>query len=194
LERTGDEHDDIQPHRGIYKKLYEEVIQITQGLVLQGREQHYVQFPLDSNPPDAWLLLEVTKQRVGIEATMALGKAGYFLGKELVEKGEGRGFLELQDDDEDSEFILAMRGEGEAYSPEEAFRTVVSGVERCLGRKGDPVRYRGMILLIAAPLWWLPRDSWMELPQAVARIVSESPFDEIYVASYEYDDLVMPMK
>jgi hypothetical protein len=93
--------EDLNDHRlsrSRWKKLADEVAPVSRFLWFQGVESGRIRFPLDNHPPDCWLWREGGDNPDQIEVTVAQARERYHLANELVNTGQGRGFIGISDD------------------------------------------------------------------------------------------------
>jgi hypothetical protein len=184
-DRSDDDLADWRLRRGKLKKVCDEIIPVARLFRFLGESNGRAQFPLDDHVPDCWWQRE-DGQRVGIEVTISQGQARHILGTELVQAPRGsivRGFIDLQDGKgkkHKQRVVSVKRSSRAIYSSEQALMAVGNGLRRCLDEKNREV-YRGMLLVIEAPLDALPAERWKTLQPALATEAASSPFEGIYV-------------
>ena len=114
---------DIQAYREgrkPWKKLHDEVVPVEHFLSATYPDDARVRFPLDDQPPDAWLSAH-SAPPVGIEVTGALARAAVEIGKSLARGGAVPGFIGLQDDASSAAFAKA-RSRGRVTSSRRGWR------------------------------------------------------------------------
>ncbi len=178
--RSAADIDDYLLSRGQWKKLADEVMPVSRFLRFREVESGRIRFPLDSHSLDAWLWRDGLSQHVEIEVTVAQGTARFRLNKELVDTGEGRGFIGVSDDAPKSEFDSALSELREMSSTEQVLSAYRDGFFRCLDKK-DKQKFCGAILVIQASLYVLPRERWETIADAVRTRAAGLPFQEAYV-------------
>jgi hypothetical protein len=171
--------EDYRAKKGDQKKLRDEVAPILHYVEF-ARLQGEIRFPFDNDVPDCWIRGDASTKARGIEVTVAQSREGYQLGRELNEKGEGRGFIGLPDDASKQNFLTALAKPQSMYSTDQALQAVSHGVKRCLEKKDDQ-KYVGFDLLIEAPLGCLPNERWSRIQGDLCSAASKMPFREIHV-------------
>lgn len=161
-----------------WKRLREEVSPVVRLLADRGRKGH-VRFPLDSTPPDAWFRHEGEEDWIAIEATGALSRARYELGRQLRD-GMAPGFRGLANDRPQAEFDAARRRSRITLTPKALADGFVDGVAAALERKNDP-RYAGGVLLISAPLESLPAHLREPVIEPLRIRAADLPFDQVFL-------------
>ncbi len=182
--RSDDDLKDHRLNRRSWKKFADEVTPVSRFLRFRGIESGQIQFPLDLGKdkyPDCWLYKDGGDGPVGIEVTIAQARERYHLANELVETGEGRGFIGVSDDAARGDFDRAMSGSRKAYSNDQALSSIRDGICRCLSRKNKP-KFAGFVLLIQAPLLdSLPQERWESIKDDLCAAATALPFREIHV-------------
>src|SRR4051812_949171 len=79
--------NDYRIAKSPWKKLADEVTPVSRLLRFNGVDYGRVRFPLDNKAPDCWFWPSDSKERIGIEVTIAQGKERFYLASELVDKG-----------------------------------------------------------------------------------------------------------
>lgn len=177
-ERNPKDSDDFRQGTRPWKKLRDEVSPVSRFLSVNNLEGN-VHFPLNNDPPDAWFMPK-REARIGIEVTRSLGRTDYVLAKEMVSKGEGRGFLGLQDGAPRADFDKAMHSPRIRYKTSQALISVSKGVTQCLKAK-NKIKYEGMWLLILASLNILPRERWEPIIPDLRQKAAPMPFSQVHV-------------
>ncbi len=179
LDRTEEELTDWRLRRRRLKKVCDEVIPVDRFLRYRNITQGELSFPLDSNVPDCFWYRDSNTAPIGIEVTVAQGRARHILATELIENDVSRGFLDLRDDANREEAAKAANSQRIMYRTETALASVSSGIQRCL-REKDHSKYQGMILIIEADFTPLRPVAWNAmLPELTAQARS-MPFREIH--------------
>lgn len=180
-ERSKDDLNDYRLGRGSWKKLRDEIVPVSHFLQFQHIESGWIRFPLDNSTPDCWLSND-DGDSFGIEVTIERGREQYHLKKEMIEAGQGRGFIGIQDDAPQSTFNDRMSNPRVMYSSEQALDAVKAGIIRCLSRKNDADKYKGVFyLLIEAGLRSLPKERWSTITEELAQESTNLPFQEIHI-------------
>lgn len=180
--RSDDDLNAQRLSRQGWKKLKDEVMPVSRFLRSRGIGSGRIRFPLDDQPPDCWLWEHRGATPCGIEVTIAQATERYHLNKELVETGQGRGFIGLPDNAPRSDFDRVMSNPHEMYSTEQALKAIRGSILDRLAAK-DRQRFAGFDLLIQAPLSILPRERWDEIKSDLAAAAVPLPFREIIVIS-----------
>ena len=141
----------------------------------QGR----IRFPLTSIPPDAGFRPEGEDDWIAIEATGALSRARYELGRQLRD-GMAPGFRRLANDRPQAAFDAARRRSRTTFARKELTEGFVQGVTAALERKND-ARYAGGVLLISAQLESLPAHLREPAFEPLRMRAAELPFDQVFL-------------
>ena len=163
-----------------WKKLSDEICPVMRFLMANKMTDGVVSFPLNDQIPDCWYLPATSQDRIGIEVTIALGRERIELGRELVEKGIGRGFIGLQDDAPKASFEKSLSRQRVMYSTDHAISETKKAIISCLSMKNKQ-QYEGMILIVQAPLRSLPVERWEGMAQNLTIEAAPLPFKEIYL-------------
>jgi hypothetical protein len=104
------------------------------------------------------------------------------MAKELVERGQGRGFVSLQDDDDIETFRDSFSRNSDGYTTDEALDSAQRSIKLCLDNKNDP-KYSGMSLLIQAPLndMVVPRARWRMLESSLVSAAAHTLFNAVHI-------------
>ena len=162
-----------------WKKLHDEIVPVEHFLSARYPDNARVRFPLDNQPPDAWLTFG-DDPPVGIEVTGALARAAHEVGKSLAEGGAVPGFIALQDDASSAAFAKARSRGRILNSASGVNRTIDMAISARLAGK-DHEKYAGHILLINAPIGSSPNRGAEDLQAALGIDAQALPFAEIYV-------------
>jgi hypothetical protein len=177
--RSDRDRDDYRLSKPPWKKLADEVTPMARFLRFNRVESGRIRFSLDNHAPDGWLWQGDRNDPVGIEVTIAQGTERYHLAKELVDTGEGRGFIGLADGASPVAFDCAMSKPREMHSTDQILLAITHGILRCLSRKDKP-KFAGFILVIQAPLV-LPCERWKAIRGDLCKAASALPFAEVHV-------------
>lgn len=161
-----------------WKKLRDEVLPVERFLSFEYPDDTEVRFPLDDQPPDAWVRAEVGE--IGVEVTGALARAGIEVGKSLAYGTPVPGFIALPDDATQQAFD-AVRARGRMMN---ARKSVDQAIDQAIAARmasKDKDKFAGQILLITAPIGSSPNRSDEELRQAHAQAAAALPFTKVYV-------------
>jgi len=175
---------EVQTYRsrsGSQKKLRDELTPVLhhfQFLKVEGE----VRFALNDDVPDCWVRANASAVPHGMEVTIAQAREQHHLGKELNEKGVGRGFLGLPDSAPSAVFTARLARPRDMHSTEAALYAVREGIKSCIAKKAKS-KYRGFDLLIEAPLGSLPRARWSLVQDELRAAARETPFHRVHVIS-----------
>ena len=179
-DRSDQDLNDYRLGRGVWKKLRDEITPVSRFLKFYSPDMDHVRFPLDDKIPDCWLLKDGSKD-VGIEVTIERGRERYHRTKEMNETGIGRGFIGVQDDEEQEAFDRHMARPRIMYTTEQALNAVEQGILRCLSRKNDS-KYEGVhYLLIQTDLSILSPKNWETIKKELTQETVSLPFQEVHV-------------
>lgn len=184
--RSEEDLRDYWLHKKPWKKLSDEIVPVSTYLLCSRITSGRVRFSLNDQIPDAWLSKDDQDERIGIEVTIAQARERYYLAKELVNDGLGRGFIGVSDDASSAEFESAMAKERIAYTSDQALTEITKGIIRCLNRKNKQ-KFSDHILLIQAPLLSLPEGRWLAATGSLASAAEALPFRQVFVVSNGYD-------
>jgi hypothetical protein len=179
-DRSDEEKNDARLSRGLLKKIMDEVVPVHQFLEYRDTKTGFVKFSLNNSVPDCVLWRSNTGKAVGVEVTIARGHERYFLQRELVETGWGRGFVGLLDGSPGQEFEIALSADRQAYGTDEVLDIVQKGICQCIKRKNED-KFQEMILLIGEKLNLLPKERWTKIVPSLRSLSAHSPFKEIYL-------------
>ncbi|MBK6742694.1 MAG: hypothetical protein IPG66_06805 [Hydrogenophilales bacterium] len=180
-ERSQQDLDDYRLGRKPWKKLRDEVSPVSRFLRYAEISSAQVRFPLNDKAPDCWLVTS-DGGSYGIEVTIARGRERYHRTTEMIEKGLGRGFIGIQDDEPQESFTNRMSKPRLAYSSEQALKTTKLGILRCLSRKNDYAKYGDIFyLIIETDLNLLPHERWLPIIDELSNAAHNLPFCEIHV-------------
>jgi hypothetical protein len=184
--RSKAELADYRAKRGHSKKLRDEVVPALRYIKFV-KAKGEIKFELGDGVPDCWLRDNPSADPQGIEVTVAQSREQYHLGKELNEKGEGRGFLGLSDNDSSQAFATRLESPRTMYSTETALKVIGDGIKLCLVKKQE-VKYAGFDLLIEAPLRSLPRERWKRILGELRAAANATHFREIHVIGNQHSE------
>ncbi|MEL7688734.1 hypothetical protein AAG596_14335 [Citromicrobium bathyomarinum] len=162
-----------------WKKLRDEIVPVQHFLASTYPADVRVRFPLDDQPPDAWLKVGDAPP-VGIEVTGALARASIEVGRSLAGGGAVPGFIGLQDDASSAAFAQARARQRVTNSRKNVERTIDTAIGSRLVAK-DHEKYTGHILLVTAPTGSSPYRKPEAIKQALGEKAKQLPFAEIYV-------------
>lgn len=178
--RSKTDIDNFRMGKNPWKKLSDEICPLLRFLIANGMNEGRVCFPLNDKVPDCWYWPDKNKTPIGIEMTFALGRERIELSRELIEKGIGRGFIGLQDDAPKAHFEKSFSRQRVMYSTDHAISATRTAIRSCLSKKNKQ-KYKGMILIVQAPLSSLPSERWEGMVQDLITEASPLPFNEIYL-------------
>ena len=173
---------DLQAYRegrGIWKKLHDEVVPV--GHFLEKRYPHdaRVRFPLDDQPPDAWLTI-AGEPPVGIEVTAALARANQEVAKSMASGGAVPGHIGLQDNATSMQFA-AVRARGRIlHSRMGVDAAIDTAIEIRLSAK-DQQKFAKQILVITAPLGSSPNRILQDFQTVHGAKAASLPFSEVHL-------------
>lgn len=162
-----------------WKKLRDEIVPVEHFLSSTYPADARVRFPLDDQPPDAWLSVGDAPP-VGIEVTGALARASIEVGKSMAGGGAVPGFIGLQDDASSAAFAQARTRQRATSSRAGVERTIDTAIASQMAGK-DHAKYAGHILLVTAPTGSSPDRDPQALTQALGEKAKQLPFGEVYV-------------
>jgi hypothetical protein len=184
----------LREGKGAWKKLAEEVFPVAAYLSATTAPQTRVRFPLDSEPPDAWLLDENGKPQSGIEVTGALARARAEIAKSLRENKPTAGFLALQDNASSAAFAAARERGRILHSRKHVDQTLIDGIVASLGKKAN-AQLPDHTLLVVAPLGSSPNLDPDEIRTAVADAVEPLSFASvILIDPRRTSPIIVPIK
>jgi hypothetical protein len=143
--RSNDDLNDYRLGRNLWKKLRDEVMPVWNFLKFKNIEMGRIRFPLDNSVPDCWLLNDHSDD-FGIEVTIERGREQYHLMKEIIQTGNGRGFIGIQDDAPQNQFDDRMSNSPTAYTSQEILDDTKDGILCCLSKKNNS-KYRSFLFI-----------------------------------------------
>lgn len=173
---------DLQAYRegrGVWKKLHDEVVPVAHFLDGRYPDDARVRFPLDDQPPDAWLMID-GEPPVGIEVTAALARAGHEVAKSMAGGGAIPGFIGLQDNATSQQFAAARARGRVLHSKKGIDAAVDDAITMRLSAK-DQQKFAEQILVITAPLGSSPDRSAQEFQAGHGAKAATLPFSEVYL-------------
>jgi hypothetical protein len=162
-----------------WKKLRDEVVPVQHFLSSEYPDNARVRFPLDDQPPDAWVTVD-NDDDIGIEVTGALARAGVEVGKSLAEGKPVPGFIALQDNATQHQFDQA-RARGRVTHSRKG---VDSAIDRAITARlegKDKQKYADQILLITAPISSSPNRNVEDLQTSHGEKAQALPFAKVFV-------------
>lgn len=186
---------DIQAYREgrkPWKKLRDEVVPVEHLLRVRYPEATHVRFPLNDQPPDAWVLPD-SQPAVGIEVTGALARAGIEVAKGLAEQGVGKGFIGLQDGESQARFDAARTRRRVTSSRVGVDAAIDEAIAASMAKK-DKDKFAGQVLLIVAPLGSSPNRSHDEVREVHAAKAAALPFSRVHVADMARRSEIIDLK
>lgn len=161
-----------------WKPLREEVSPIVRVLTLRGH-QGRIRFPLSDAPRDAEFMLAGSDHWVPIEATGALSRSRYDVGKQL-RAGLAPGFRAIPNERPQAEFDAARERSRVTFTPTEIAKGFVEGVAAAMARKNN-LKYAGHALVIVAAVESLPAHLRDGILEASADLAAVLPFDQVFL-------------
>jgi len=189
-------HADMQAFREgkkPWKKLRDEVVPVEHFLSAGYPDSACVCFPLDDQPPDAWLTLGPAAEPIGIEVTGALARAGIEVAKSMADQTAVPGFIALPDDATNEDFAQA-RARGRIMNSRVAVDRLMDDAITSRMSGKDHVKFSGHILLIIAPVGSSPDRSTDALIKAHATAAASLPFAEVFVLDRSRSSPIVRLK
>lgn len=186
---------DIQAYREggkPWKKLHDEVVPVEHLLRMRYPEATRVRFPLNDQPPDAWVW-SAGQPAIGIEVTGALARAGIEVAKGLAEQGIGKGFIGLQDSASQARFDAARTRRRVTSSRAGVDAAIDEAIAASMAKK-DKDKFAGQVLLIVVPLGSSPNRSREGLREAHAGKAAALPFSRVHVIDVARRSEVIDLK
>ena len=134
-----------------------------------------LKFAFDSSVPDAFLNRK--GRNLGIEVTQALGTEEAAILRTLNTEGSSPGFVGKSDSSFKDHFPMKKR---DMYSTAEAFCAVKQSISVRIDAKMSE-KFRGMLLIVSAPLNAIPSQEWEPLKSDLLCVSKKSPFGWIVV-------------
>lgn len=179
--RANKDVEDFRLGKGIWKKLRDEIVPVCAFLRSADQSKFTrLRFPLDSRVPDCWIQNNRGEWE-GIEVTIERGRERFHLAQELNSKNIARGFIGLQDNDEQCSFDEKIRHPRIMYTTEQALEATKLGILRCLEKKDDAKYASTRYLLVQAHLSSLPQQRWRSIVDELRQRALSLPFQEIFV-------------
>ena len=175
-----DDRDGYMLSRRPWKKLRDEIVVLSDFFHFRGIHDGRVRFPLNDHPPDAVYWSVDASTPINIEVTIAQGRARYEMAKELVTRGLGRGFVDLQDNAPQSEFDDEFSQSRRMHNTEQALNTVGEAIKICLSKKNRP-EFKEFVLVVRAGLSALPHERWSAIFDDLRKDTATTPFGEVWI-------------
>lgn len=163
-----------------WKKLRDEIAVLSDFFHFREIRDGRARFPLNDHPPDAVYWPVDASTSINIEVTIAQGRARYEMAKELISRGSGRGFVDLQDDAPQSEFDDEFSQSRRMHSTEQALDTVGEAIKICLSKKNRP-EFKEFVLIVRAGLSALPHERWSAIFDDLRDAAATTPFGEVWI-------------
>lgn len=176
------EKADLQAYREgrkPWKKLRDEILPVGHFLSARYPEDARVRFPLDDQPPDAWVSVD-DEDDVGIEVTGALARAGVEVGRSLADRKPVPGFIALQDDAKQHQFDQA-RARGRTTHSRRGVDTIIDQAITARLAGKDKQKFADQILLITAPISSSPNRDLEDLRAKHAEQAQSLFFAEVFL-------------
>lgn len=177
-DRTPEELRRWRRASGPLKKVCDEILPVSRTFRFFNVTNGALAFPLDNKVPDCWWYRE-GKEPIGIEVTVAQGRARHLMARELEAEGIGRGFLALQDTATDEEAEAAAESKRTMYTKEQAREAMRRALLHCMSQKNEP-KYEGMILVIETDMTPIRGADYESLVPELKEIADSTPFSAIY--------------
>lgn len=188
-------HADVQAYRegrNPWKKLHDEVVPVLHFISAGKPDSARVKFPLDDQPPDAWLMVD-GEPVMGIEVTAALGRSSVEIARGLAGQTIAPGFIGLQDDGKQAEFD-SVRSRGRITNSR-------AGVDKSIDRAitirlegKDNEKFAGQTLLVTAPIGSSPNRGIEDLLAKLGPKASTLPFSHVFVIDNRSGKQIVQLK
>lgn len=162
-----------------WKKLRDEVVPVEHFLSAAYPDDARVRFPLDDQPPDAWVTVD-NDHAMGIEVTGALARAGVEVGKSLAEGKPVPGFIALHDDAKQYEFDRARARGRITHSRKGIDAMIDQAITARLAGK-DKQKFADQILIVTAPIGSSPHRDLEDLQRSHREKAQALPFAQVFV-------------
>lgn len=162
-----------------WKKLADEVMPVA-AYLRQTNTTGRIRFPLNDQPPDAWLLKTKSNAEIGIELTRVLARPKRELAKALPERGVGPGFLCLPDDATTDTYRRAVE-RGRVTNSRKGIEAAIEAsiAERLADKSGS--KFKGQTLVLVTPLGSAPDHDWEPLKARLQALAAKTAFDRIFL-------------
>jgi hypothetical protein len=173
---------DVQAYREgrkPWKKLADEVAPVA-AYLRQAKITGRIRFPLNDQPPDAWLLDTGANAENGIEVTRVLARPKVELAQRLRDEPVAPGFLGLADDAPAEVYQLAKKRNRITNSRKGIEGAIEASITERLARKSDP-KFKGQTLVLVTPLGSAPENDWEPLKARLHTQAAETAFDRIFL-------------
>ena len=162
-----------------WKKMHDEVVPVMHFLLGRYPGDARVRFPLNDQPPDAWLTID-HQTSVGIEVTGALSRSRVEVSKNMAAKGIVPGFIGLQDNASIAEFEAAKQRGRVVHSAVAVNDALEAGIRRQLKAKNQ-TKYKGYILLVTANLHSSPGRTEADWNARLVDQAAGLPFSQVFL-------------
>lgn len=176
-----------------WKKLRDEVVPVEHFLSAEYPDTARVRFPLDDQPPDAWLTPEPGGEPIGIEVTGALARAGIEVAKGMADGKAVPGFIALPDGATNEDYAR-VRARGRITNARVSVDGLIDNAITSRMTDKDHVKFSGHILLITAPVGSSPNRSIEALAATHAAAAASLPFAEVFVVDRSRGSPIVRLK
>lgn len=176
-----------------WKKLRDEVVPVEHFVSAHYPDTARVRFPLDDQPPDAWLKLTPNSAEIGIEVTGAHARAGIEVARSLAACTPVPGFIPLSDNAPATTFAKARERGRITNARTTVDRIIDQAIVARLSSKNDD-KFEGHILLITAPIRSSPNRSEQEIQETHLERANALPFSEVYVVDQSLGRPIIRLK
>ncbi|NEX91189.1 hypothetical protein [Caulobacter sp. 17J65-9] len=173
---------DVQAYREgrkPWKKLADEVVPVAAFLRHVGITGQ-VRFPLNDQPPDAWVREASSEAEVGIEVTRVLARSKVETARSLQDKPVVPGFLGLSDKASPEAYKQAKKRGRILNSRRGIERAIEGSITERLAGKSAP-KFQGQKLLLVTPLGSAPDHDWEPLCERLQPVAKGTAFDQIFL-------------
>ncbi|MBR0649229.1 hypothetical protein GXW78_06115 [Roseomonas terrae] len=186
---------DLQAYRegrAPWKKLKDEIVPVEHFLSERYQVDARIRFPLNDEPPDAWLTLAGAAS-VGIEVTSAHARAQVEVGKSLAAGAAVPGFIPLPDEAPAVVFARA-RKRGRILNSRASVDEIIDRAISSRFQRKNQSKFAGYILLVTAPLRSSPHRSPDSIRAALSHEAQLLPFAEVYVLDTARRGMLIQLK
>lgn len=162
-----------------WKKLADEVVPVAAFLRHAGSTGR-VRFPLNDQPPDAWVRETGSDVDIGIEVTRVLARSKIETAKSLQSQSVVPGFLGLPDNAPATAYKQA-KDRGRILNGRAGVeKAIEASITERLAGKSDP-KFQGQRLLLVTPLGSAPGHDWEPLRERLQPMAAQTAFDQVFL-------------